>query len=375
MSLDQLAQTPPAPLPDRLRNLLVGPDDPTWDIARRAWNLTVDQQPAAVATPDSAEDVVDIVNWARQQGLRIAAQGTGHSAAALTPLGNAVLVKTVGSGGVQIDAERRRARVGAGVLWGEVSEAAGEHGLAALAGSAAGVGVVGYTLGGGLSWLARRYGLAANSVIAIELVTADGRHLRVDRNDKPDLFWALRGGGGAFGVVTALELELYPVAEVYAGTLFWPIDQAGRVLDAWRTWSEAVPPETTSCGRLLNLPPFPDIPEPLRGRSFVAIEVAHIGSEAEGAVELRALRALGPEIDTVAAIPAAALGLLHMDPEGPVAGGRRRPAARRAPVGSGRRARRSGRCRNARSPLLPSRPPAGRRARHGRTRRRRARLV
>lgn len=221
---------------------------------------------------------------------------------------------------MQIDPELLRARVGAGCQWADVSAAAAEFGLAALAGSAPDVGVVGYTLGGGISWLGRRYGLAANSVLAVELVMADGRLVRADHYHEPDLFWAVRGGGGAFGLVTALEFELFPVAEVYAGTLLWPIEQAETVLNTWRTWSGTSPADLTSCSRLLNLPPLPDIPEPLRGRSFVAIEVAYLSSEADAATHLRTLRTLGPEIDTVATIPAAQLARLHMDPEGPVPG-------------------------------------------------------
>src|SRR5205823_13220000 len=137
-------------------------------------------------------------------------------------LGDTVLLKTSRMRRVEIDAETQTARVEAGVIWIEVVEAAAEHGLAALAGSSPDVGVVGYTLGGGLSWLARKFGLAANSVLAAELVTADGQAVRVDREHDPELFWALRGGGGSFGVVTALEFTLFPVRTLYAGDLFWP---------------------------------------------------------------------------------------------------------------------------------------------------------
>ena len=139
--------------------------------------------------------------------------------------------------GVEIDAEARRARVAAGALWLEVTEPASEHGLAPLAGSSPDVGVVGYALGGGVSWLARKHGLAANSVLAIEIVTADGRLRRVDADHDPDLFWALRGGGGSFGVVTAMEIALYPVPELYAGAMWWPWERAAEVMHAWREWT------------------------------------------------------------------------------------------------------------------------------------------
>jgi FAD/FMN-containing dehydrogenase len=320
MNLSQTVHASLKSVPGPLCDLISRPGDDGWDEARQAWNLTVDQQPAAVAMPRTADDVISLVHWARAAGLRITAQGTGHAASSIASLDNAVLVKTARLSDVQIDPELLRARVGAGVTWADVSTAADEFGLAALAGSAPDVGVVGYTLGGGISWLARRYGLAANSVLAIELVTADGRLVRTDPYHEPDLFWALRGGGGAFGVVIALEFELYPIAEVYAGTLFWPIEQAETVLNAWRTWADESPIDLTSCGRLLNMPPLPEVPELLRGRSFVAIEVAYLGSDADGARHLHPLRALDPEIDTVTTIPAAQLTRLHMDPDGPVPG-------------------------------------------------------
>ncbi|MGH3012789.1 MAG: FAD-binding oxidoreductase, partial [Gaiellaceae bacterium] len=217
-----------------------------------------------------------------------------------------------------IDPEARTARVEAGVLWEEVSTEAAEHGLAGLAGSAPDIGVVGYTLGGGLGWLARRYGLAANSVLAVEVVTADGRRVRADRDHEPDLFWALRGGGGSFGIVTAIELALYPVPEVYAGVLFFPFERAGEVLNAWREWVEDTPVELTSVGRLMQFPPFPQVPEPLRGQSFAVVEASFIGTEESGAALLQPLRELGPTMDTFEMIPIEELGHLHMDPPQPV---------------------------------------------------------
>jgi FAD/FMN-containing dehydrogenase len=299
---------------------VVLPHDPHWDEARVAWNLAVDQQPAAVALPESAADVMAVVRWARGRGLRVAPQGTGHNAAAMGSLAHTVLVKTEKMRGVEIDAERRIARVEAGVVWAEVSEAAAEHGLAALAGSSPDVGVVGYSLGGGISWLARRYGLAANSVTAVELVNADGKLVRTDADNESELFWALRGGGGSFGVVTALEFQLYPIAEVYAGALFFPLERGKEVLRAWRNWIEDVPDEVTSVGRFLQFPPIPAIPEPLRGGSFVVVEATSLLDEAATDELLRPLRELGPAMDTFATIPIERLSSLHMDPEHPVPG-------------------------------------------------------
>ena len=320
MLVSQKQQLDVGALRDRLDGSLSVPDDADWDEARRAWNLSVDQRPAAVVHAESAGDVVAVVEFARANGLRIAPQGTGHMAGALEALSGTVLLKTSRMRGVEIDAPNRRARVGAGVIWQEVADAAAEHGLAALAGSAWDVGVVGYSLGGGMGWMARRYGLSANSVLAVELVTADGRLVRADRDNEPDLFWALRGGGGNFGIVTALELALYPHSEVYAGVLFWPMERATEVLHAWREWIETVPEEVTSVGRLLRFPPLPDLPEALRGKSFVVVEAAYIGTEAEGAELIRPLRELGPAMDTVAMMPVQRLSEVHMDPPGPAPG-------------------------------------------------------
>jgi len=299
---------------------LVLPHDPGWNDARRAWNLAVDQRPAAVAIPETPADAAAVVRWARSRGLRIAPQGTGHGASAMGSLAHTVLVKTERMRGIEIDPENRRARVDAGVLAVEVSEAAAEHGLAALAGSSPDVGVVGYTLGGGISWLGRRYGLAANSVTAAELVDAEGELVRIDSKREPDLFWALRGGGGSFGLVTALEFELYPIREVYAGVLFFPAARGGEVLRAWRRWLDEVPDELTSIGRLLNFPSRPELPEHLRGRSFAVVEAVYVGDAQRGAELLRPMRDLGPELDTVETIPVEHLSKVHMDPEQPVPG-------------------------------------------------------
>ncbi|MGZ4385883.1 MAG: FAD-binding oxidoreductase [Gaiellaceae bacterium] len=218
----------------------------------------------------------------------------------------------------RVDADRQRARIEAGVLANELAAAAGEHGLAYLAGTSPDVGVVGYTLGGGMSWMARRHGLCANSVLAVELVTADGKLVRADAEHEPDLFSALRGGSGNFGAVTALELRLFPVAEIYAGALFWPIERAREILNAWRDWSATVPDECTSLGRLLQLPPIPEIPEHLRGRSFVLVEAAFLGALPDGEALLAPLRALCPEIDSFAMIPPSRLSEVNMDPDRPV---------------------------------------------------------
>jgi hypothetical protein len=182
------------------------------------------------------------------------------------------------------------------------------------------VGVLGYSLGGGLSWLARSHGLAANSVTAAEIVTADGELRRVDAENDPDLFWALRGGGGNFGAVTALEFRLYPVTSVYAGMLAFPQERAAEVLHAWRELLPSLPDEMTTVGRILNVPPLEEIPEIVRGRRLVVVEAIYVGDEAGGAELIAPLRELGPELDTFATIAPTDLIHLHMDPDHPVPG-------------------------------------------------------
>jgi FAD/FMN-containing dehydrogenase len=304
----------------RIAGSVALPGDADWDEQRVAWNLAADQHPVAVALPESSDDVVAIVEFARERGMRVAAQGTGHNATAIASLADTILVKTSRMRGVEIDPEARIARAEAGALWLDVTRPASEHGLAPLAGSSPDVGVVGYTLGGGLSWLGRKHGLASNSVTAIEIVTADARLRRVDAEHDSELFWALRGGGGNFGVVCAIEFELHPVPELSAGILAWPWERAGEVLRAWRAWVQDVPDEVTSVGRILQVPPLPDIPEIFRGRRLVVIEAAYLGGEAAGAELIAPLRDLGPEIDTFAPAPPVALSFLHNDPDHPVAG-------------------------------------------------------
>ena len=305
-------------LADTLTGDLVLPADPRWDSARAAWNLAVDQRPAAVVNVASVRDVVATIESARVRRLHVAPQGTGHNAAPLESLADTILLRTGALREVQIDPDARVARVEAGALWADVSSAAAEHGLAALAGSSPDVGVVGYTLGGGLSWLGRSHGLAANHVLAIELVTTDGVHRRVDADHHPELFWALRGGGGDYGVVTALEFRLFPIREVYAGVLFWPIEDAARILYAWRDWVDTVPDAVTSVGRILQFPPLPELPDFLRGQSFVAVEAAMQLEQAAADDLLAPLRALGPAMDTFRPTPVQELQELHMDPTEPV---------------------------------------------------------
>lgn len=323
MSTDILVTTHPHRPAEVLRPLCQGrvflPGDDGYDRVRTPWAVQVDQRPAAVAVPHSAEDVVDVVRAAAAAGLRIAPQSSGHGASPFTglDLSDVVLVRLNELTGVTIDPDLRIARILGGTLWDEVVQAAGPHGLAALHGSAPDVAVAGYTLGGGLSWYARQHGLAAHHLRAVEIVLADGCLVRADAENEPELFWALKGGGGSFGVVTALEFDLLPIREAYAGMLLWPGERAAEVAHAWAAWTRDLSNAATTALRLMNFPPLPELPPFLSGRKLVVLDGAILASDAEAAALLAPMRALAPEMDTFARVPAPALTRIHMDPAGP----------------------------------------------------------
>jgi hypothetical protein len=258
---------------DTLRNTFTrpidSPDDPGYDAARAPWNLAVDQRPVLVAQARTADDIGAVVRFAAGRGLRVAVQGVGHGAARVGPLEHSVLLRTDLLRDVRVDPERGMARVEAGALWSDLLDATSPTGLAALGGSAPDIGVVAFALGGGIGWLSRAYGLCCHSVTAIELVTPAMGPIRCDDTQHPELFWALRGGGGDLGVVTAIELSLVPTPDLYGGSMLWPWERAAEVLHGWRRWTATVPETVTTAARLLQVPAFPDIPAPMRGRPAV----------------------------------------------------------------------------------------------------------
>jgi len=298
------------------------PGEPLYDAGRRPWNVAVDQRPAAVAEPHTIEQIRTLVRAAAEVGLRVTAQSTGHGAGILAGhrLDDVVLLRTGGLRGVHVDPVNQVARVEAGAPWEDVVRAAVPHGLTALHGSAPDVGVVGYALGGGLSWFARKHGLAANSVVGVELVGADGDVVRADTATNPELFWALRGGGGNFGIVTTIEIRLFPIADAYAGMMIWDVERAPDVLRVFAAWSPKAPEEVTTSCRIMRFPPIPELPDFLRGRSLVILDGAALLPDSVAAEVLAPFRALEPEMDTFARIPAEALTRMHMDPEQPTPG-------------------------------------------------------
>lgn len=312
------------PETEALRGLAGGavhlPGDVLYDEARMPWNLQVDEHPAAVAYPADAEEVSRIVLAAAASGLRVAPQGTGHGAPPLAGrLGDAVLLRTSAMTGLRVEAARRTARAEAGVLWGDVIARAGRVGLAARHMSSPGVGVVGSSLGGGVSWYARRHGLQCSAITAAELVLADGTFVRATETQDPDLLWAARGGSGGFGVVTALEFDLLPIRTVYAGMLAWDWRHAGRVLAAWGEWTADAPESVTSVARIFQVPDEDWMPPDVRGRRLLMLHAVVEGDAEAGARILAPLRGLWPETDTFTEVPAADIAHLQLDPQEPTA--------------------------------------------------------
>lgn len=304
-------------LQSRVQGKVISPGDPSYDEARSGYNLTVDQRPALIIMAENAADIVETVRFAGDQDLKVAVLATGHGT--VRPADDGLLVNTSQMKDVRIDADSQTAWVEAGVRWGQVLEKAQAHGLAPLLGSSPGVGAIGYTLGGGIGWLARKHGLATDSVRFFELVTADGQLRRASLNENEDLFWGLRGGGGSLGIVTGMEIQLYPVSTVYGGNLVYPMEQAQNVLARYRDWIQSVPDELTSSIALMNLPDLPMVPEFLRGRSVVMVRGCYCGPIEEGEALMQSWRDWQtPFADVFGPMPFSQVATISNDPEGPI---------------------------------------------------------
>ena len=320
--LDTLAPGIPAADVEDLRTRVQGPvlaagDDGLADEVA-SWNLAVQHTPAVAVGATCAADVATAVSWAVAHGLRVAVQATGHG-----PVRNAagsLMITTRRMQGVHIDPIRRTARVQAGVKWQRVIAAAAEYGLAGLCGSSSDVGVVGYTLGGGLGSLGRKHGFAADHVQAVEIVTADGALRRVSAESEPELFWAIRGGKGNFGVVTALEIGLVPVRSLYAGGIFFDGADAAAILHTFRSWAPALPEDVSTSIAILRTPDMETVPPPLRGRTVVHLRYAYSGDDAaEGERLLQPMTAAGTVLlGFVHPLLPTETDSIHMDPVDPV---------------------------------------------------------
>ena len=280
-----------------IRGSLLGPGDDGYDAQRRVWNGAIDRRPMAIVRCAEAGDVAAAVRYAVPRGIELSIRSTGHNVTGCAISDGGLTLDLSGLREIRIGRGSRTAVVQPGVLWGDFDRRAQEDGLATTGGRISTTGVAGLTLGGGFGWLMRRYGLAADNLRAAELVTADGVVSRVDETADADLFWALRGGGGNFGVVTSLEFRLHPVGpEVTGGAVFYPATAAGRVLRWYRDVIRAAPDDLSAQCNLVRLPPAPFVPAELHGRPAVAVAVCHLGTEADARRDLAGLDALGPPL-------------------------------------------------------------------------------
>jgi FAD/FMN-containing dehydrogenase len=296
------ATTAFAELGRSLRGELLLPTSPGYHTARRIWNGAIDRHPACIARCTGVADVIAAVRFARDHDLEIAVRGGGHNVAGTAVCDDGIVIDLSAMRAVWVDSAGRTAWVQGGALWGDVDHETQAHGLATTGGIIGHTGVAGLTLGGGIGFLMRKYGLAVDNLLAAELVTADGRILQASAAEHPDLFWALRGGGGNFGVVTSFRFSLHPVGPtVMAGPIFWAADDTTDVLRLYRDLAAHAPDELGSVVRLGTVPPLPGIPEDLHWRPAIAVACCYAGTVKDGERAVRDLRRLGtPLVDLLA---------------------------------------------------------------------------
>jgi hypothetical protein len=287
---------------DGFRGELITTDHADYDRARAVWNGTIDRRPRLIARCSGAADAAAAVRFARDHDLEIAARGGGHNVAGTAVCDDGIVVDLSAMRAVSVDPASRTARVQGGALWGDVDHETQTHGLATTGGIVGHTGVGGLTLGGGIGWLMRKHGLTIDNLLAAEVVTADGSIVRASADENPDLFWALRGGGGNFGVVTSFQFALHPVGPtVTAGPVFWAADDTAEVLCFYRDFVSEIPDELGTVIRLGTIPPLPVIPEDLHWRPAIAVACCYAGAIDEGQRAVQALREFGsPLIDLIA---------------------------------------------------------------------------
>ncbi len=288
----------------RFRGELLTPGDVGYDAARKVFNGAIDRRPALIARCSGPDDVILAVNVGREQNLLVSVRGTGHNVAGYAVCDDGLVIDLSLMKGIDVDVAGRTVRVEGGCNWGEVNDALQPHGLAATGGFVSVTGVSGLTLGGGLGWLVRKHGLALDNLISAQVVLADGRFVRASTRENDDLFWAIRGGGGNFGVVTSFEFKAHAVGDVLAGIVLHPAANARAAIGRWRDLEAAAPDELTQGALLFHFPDDPSAPEAMRGAAVVGLGGVYAGSPQEGERILRPLREYGPPlVDAFEAMP------------------------------------------------------------------------
>jgi FAD/FMN-containing dehydrogenase len=283
---------------------LIGPDDAGYDDARRVYNGMIDKRPSLIARCADVDDVVTAVTFARTTEGPVAVRGGGHNGGGLGIVDDGLVIDLGALDSVRVDPAARTARVGGGALWSQVDRATGEFGLATPAGTIASTGVAGLTLGGGIGHLTRHYGLTIDNLVSADMVLADGSRVTADETHEPELFWAIRGGGGNFGIVTSFVFRLHPVSTVLAGPTLYPTEMAADVLRFWNRLIEEAPPELNSFFAWLTVPPGPPFPEELHLKKMCALVTCYSGDEKRAEEVLRPIRTFGPPVlDGIAPVP------------------------------------------------------------------------
>jgi len=281
-------------LKNNVKGQIVLPDDPNYNEVREIWNAMIDRRPAVIVQCAEADDVPHAISYARENGLEISIRGGGHNIAGSSLCDNGVVIDFSNMTTVSVDAQKRRAYVEPGATLGDFDKALQAHGLATPVGINSTTGVAGLTLGGGFGWLTRKYGMTIDNLVSAKMVTADGRKIQVSEDENTDLFWAIRGGGGNFGVITQFEFALYPVGpEILAGLLVFPMDQAKQVLEKYRKFVRSAPEELNIWVILRKAPPLPFLPENVHGKEVIVLAIFYAGDIAEGERLISPLRSFG----------------------------------------------------------------------------------
>lgn len=290
-----------------LRGKLLRPDDAGYEEERKVFNAMIDRRPGLIVCCVGVADVISAVNFARTHHLLVAVRAAGHNVAGISVCDGGVLIDLSRMKGVRVDPAARTIRVEAGLTWGEVNHELQVFGLAATGGFVSTTGVSGLTLGGGLGWLVRKHGLALDNLLSADVVTADGHYLTASASQNEDLFWAIRGGGGNFGIVTSFEFKVHTAGTVLGGLVFHPLSRGKQALQFWRDYEATAPEELTAGALIFNCPPELPLPESLRKEPMVAMGGVYTGDLDNGEQAIRPLRQFGPpEADVFQRMPYAA---------------------------------------------------------------------